>query len=388
MAGLQRFVTYIYRYEDRQKKENAGFAKIEIRGTICRIEIHVRNGNIRQQESQVYLFAEKVDHIHKMPLGTIGIIRGAGMVSFARSEEEFLQEGIQTDQLCGIGIFQGETMQLCSFWKDIEEDKRLRINDNGTQPPDQKQQAEQGKTTDQDQRAEQGKSTDQDQRADERKPTDQNQPADQDVVNSDKKSGSEQKQNQQIWNIQRRTMQMRRGQIQDYRGSNAELMQNQRKENAQNQSSGSRENTGVRSEEAWTETIRATELAEREMQKKEQSGWDAFYEKLKEKLPVCYPFEEDEMECFRMELKSLRELPSKYWYLGNNSFLLHGFFNYRHFLFGRMKTEQGEMYFIGVPGVFQNQERVMAAMFGFPEFRTAQKTEYKTGNYGYWYRVL
>ena len=49
MAGLQRFVTYIYRYEDRQKKENAGFAKIEIRGTICRIEIHVRNGNIRQQ---------------------------------------------------------------------------------------------------------------------------------------------------------------------------------------------------------------------------------------------------------------------------------------------------------------------------------------------------
>lgn len=42
-----------------------------------------------------------------------------------------------------------------------------------------------------------------------------------------------------------------------------------------------------------------------------------------------YPYftlpEDKNVECVRIELKDLRELPRKYWYLGNNSFLLHGF---------------------------------------------------------------
>lgn len=67
----------------------------------------------------------------------------------------------------------------------------------------------------------------------------------------------------------------------------------------------------------------------------------------------------------QIELSDLRELPKRYWYLGNNSFLLHGFFNYRHLLFGSLK--EGE-WFIGVPGVYERQERVMASIFGFPGF--------------------
>ena len=67
----------------------------------------------------------------------------------------------------------------------------------------------------------------------------------------------------------------------------------------------------------------------------------------------------------QLELSDIRELPKRYWYLGNNSFLLHGFFNYRHLLFG--KLENGE-WFIGVPGFYERQERVMASIFGFPGF--------------------
>lgn len=89
-----------------------------------------------------------------------------------------------------------------------------------------------------------------------------------------------------------------------------------------------------------------------------------------------------------MQLNDLQEFPKKYWYLCNNSFLLHGFFNYRHIIFGERINEERKEYFIGVPGVFQNQERIMASMFGFPEFSTAKDAEYKTGNFGYWYRIL
>ena len=73
---------------------------------------------------------------------------------------------------------------------------------------------------------------------------------------------------------------------------------------------------------------------------------------------------------------------------GNNSFLLHGFFNYRHIILGEMQENGKKAYCIGVPGVFANQERIMASMFGFPEFRTAKMAEYKTGNFGYWYRII
>ena len=38
MAGLQRFITYINKYENDEKQDNAGFAKIEIRSSICRRE--------------------------------------------------------------------------------------------------------------------------------------------------------------------------------------------------------------------------------------------------------------------------------------------------------------------------------------------------------------
>ena len=37
MAQYQRFLSYLFEYEGDQKKENCGFAKIEIRGDVQRI---------------------------------------------------------------------------------------------------------------------------------------------------------------------------------------------------------------------------------------------------------------------------------------------------------------------------------------------------------------
>ncbi len=48
MAGLQRFITYIYKYDNDEKMENTGFAKFEIRGNICKIEAHIRNISMEQ----------------------------------------------------------------------------------------------------------------------------------------------------------------------------------------------------------------------------------------------------------------------------------------------------------------------------------------------------
>ena len=73
----------------------------------------------------------------------------------------------------------------------------------------------------------------------------------------------------------------------------------------------------------------------------------------------------DRVNGVQIELSDLRELPRQYWYLGNNSFLLHGFFSYHHLLFGKLPSEK---WFLGVPGVYERQERIMASIFGFPGF--------------------
>ena len=45
MADITRFVTYLYYYDGNVKKYNAGFAKVEVRGGQCRIELHIKDLN-------------------------------------------------------------------------------------------------------------------------------------------------------------------------------------------------------------------------------------------------------------------------------------------------------------------------------------------------------
>ncbi len=117
--------------------------------------------------------------------------------------------------------------------------------------------------------------------------------------------------------------------------------------------------------------------------------WNLRWRFILENYPVMTPFSGDENTlCVRMELKDLRQLPRQFWYLGNNSFLLHGFFNYRYLILGMTDTLGMKRWFIGVPGVFQNPERVMATLFGFPEFRSEKPSRINTGEFGYWYRYL
>lgn len=113
--------------------------------------------------------------------------------------------------------------------------------------------------------------------------------------------------------------------------------------------------------------------------------WEQTWRYMLRIYPVLNQFEDhDHVLCVRIEIKDVRLLPEKYWSVVNNSFLLHGFFNYRYLIFGKI----GHSWIIGIPGIYQNQEHVMASIFGFPDFLAqAQKNE-RGEQPGYWYRVL
>lgn len=90
------------------------------------------------------------------------------------------------------------------------------------------------------------------------------------------------------------------------------------------------------------------------------------------------------IECVKIVPQDIGKLSMGNWKLGVNSFLSHGYYHYKYIMLGKVKFEKNEIYVIGVPGIFTNKEKYLANMFGFNVFIPARKTKFLSGNFGYW----
>lgn len=90
----------------------------------------------------------------------------------------------------------------------------------------------------------------------------------------------------------------------------------------------------------------------------------------------------DERVYVKLEPKDFVILQSKYQHLVNNSFLLHGFYNYRYIILGKEQD-----YYLGVPGVFYEREKMVAQMFGFEAFE-CPGGNVRGGEFGYYLRKV
>ncbi len=94
----------------------------------------------------------------------------------------------------------------------------------------------------------------------------------------------------------------------------------------------------------------------------------------------------------QIQRKDLAQLPRCEWKLSNNSFLLHGYYNYRHLAL----IEEGDIWKLGVPGVYHEKEANAAGAFGFGEFIPVRELGDNTvpeewddqENFGYWCRPV
>lgn len=94
----------------------------------------------------------------------------------------------------------------------------------------------------------------------------------------------------------------------------------------------------------------------------------------------------------KIQRKDLAQLPRCEWKLSNNSFLLHGYYNYRHLVL----IEEEDIWKLGVPGIYHEKEANAAGAFGFGEFIPGKELEGITiseewddqDNFGYWCRPV
>ncbi len=114
------------------------------------------------------------------------------------------------------------------------------------------------------------------------------------------------------------------------------------------------------------------------------SGLDRKWDQFQCHYPPMEPFTDDEIvECIRIAPKDIMFLRRDDQRFARNNFLLQSFYNYQHLMLGRLRDGG---YVLGVPGLYENQERFMANMFGFMNFKEARPG--KQENFGYWLRPV
>ncbi len=304
MAGMQRFVTYIYAYEEGRKSGNTGYAKIETRGSSGRIEIHFMNTGVMRGVGQVSFAYMKDGRIASIPIGEFPIERGTGTANIAFQTENILESNLDFNKIDGVCIVDSNEKRYFSFWREI---KMAEIKDEMLLPYIKQESEEEQK----------------------------------ELLQEEKQQPQQEVSQEVVEDAEQESLHTMEIQVQNV-----------------------------------FPTYDMTEIWEQWKNRKERTLYG------------------DEVEAVQIELKDLRELPKKYWYLGNNSFLLHGFFNYHYLLLGRLSDGR---WFLGVPGIYQRQERVMASIFGFPGFfltqkdavlQTASCEEMKEHQPGIWYHVL
>lgn len=349
MPQFRRFVAYLYYYENDTKEYLAGFAKVEMRGGICRLEIHLKGTEYAGQEGKVSLFIRREGKILAFPVGSMRLMSQSSDYTGRISEGELGDETCHMQDVCGILIQPGDGNFYGSQWDDGEihkeeieifraasRNQKLENQNKTSQNPVNQH------TTDQNPVSKNVTS---------QNPVNQN-TTDKNPVGQNKMSQNEVSQD----TVEEKEMQ-------------------------------AAEEPSLQTEEVPMRRIFPEQRRMEKAEENEASIWE-HWENLKRKMTILHPFEGENITCVHMELRDLRELPQKYWYLGNNSFLLHGFFNYRYLFFGEQVTSEGRELFLAVPGVYQKPEKVMAAIFGFPQFRTEKPCQQLEGTFGYWYRRM
>lgn len=106
------------------------------------------------------------------------------------------------------------------------------------------------------------------------------------------------------------------------------------------------------------------------------------WQQLQKIYPHIRPFQ-DEREYLSLRPEDFVILPSDAYRLVQNSFLLHGYFNYEHLILTCVPQKGGDQYYIGVPGNFFEKEKQVAVMYGFESFECRREPAGE-GEFGYY----
>ena len=409
MGDYKRLISYIYSYERGTKSKNAGFAKIESRNGICKVNISLRIADELMNEAEdnmleVFFFYRDNGEVKKVFLERIRIVNGCSMIKMRMNSDNIGNVGIAIDRITGIFIctraFLNEVHNLnivyASEWDDIPiEVNKFKEKSNDDINIQNSTEAElkiaEG-SLDSDTYDIKGEALENNINL-YRNAVVETDAESQLVSVLNSNSGTE---------IEPEVKGEIKSEIKSEMETNAEpepeIENDTKSEIETNEEPG----TEIEPETDFADDRKKCNNKLADMLKEgpkndeidDTGNADSVAGDYFRMLCNCYPkirVNEINGECIKITPHDISYLPKKYWHLCNNSFLLHGFYNYKYLLLCEKKIDSGKKYLVGVPGMFHQKEQVIARMFGFTEFECNNATN-RYGNkamkFGYWCMYL
>lgn len=409
MGDYKRLISYIYSYERGTKSKNAGFAKIESRNGICKVNISLRIADELMNEAEdnmleVFFFYRDNGEVKKVFLERIRIVNGCSMIKMRMNSDNIGNVGIAIDRITGIFICTRAFLKgvhnlnivYASEWDDIpiEVNKfKEKSNDdiniqNSTEaelkiaegPLDSDTYDIKGEALENNINLYRNVAVETD--AESQLVS---------VLNSN--SGTE---------IENEVKGEIKSEIKSEMETNAEQEPEIENDTKSEIETNAEPGTEIEPETDFADDRKKCNNKLADMLKEEQKNdeiddtgnADSVAGDYFRMLCNCYPkirVNEINGECIKITPHDISYLPKKYWHLCNNSFLLHGFYNYKYLLLCEKKMDSGKKYLVGVPGMFHQKEQVIARMFGFTEFECNNATNQygnKAMKFGYWCMYL
>ena len=399
MGDYKRLISYIYSYERGTKSKNAGFAKIESRNGICKVNISLRIADELMNEAEdnmleVFFFYRDNGEVKKVFLERIRIVNGCSMIKMRMNSDNIGNVGIAIDRITGIFICTRAFLKgahnlnivYASEWDDIP----IEVNKFKEKSNDD---INIQNSTEAELKIAEG-------------PLDSNTydikgEALENNINLYRNAVVETDAESQLVSV-----------LDSNPGPEIENeIKGEIKSEIKSEIKNEIKSEIETNEEPGPEIEPETDFADdrkkcnnklADMLKEEQKNdeiddignADSVAGDYFRMLCNCYPkirVNEINGECIKITPHDISYLPKKYWHLCNNSFLLHGFYNYKYLLLCEKKMDSGKKYLVGVPGMFHQKEQVIARMFGFTEFECNNATN-RYGNkamkFGYWCMYL
>ena len=450
MSAYHRLISYIYAYEGGIKGKNTGFAKLETRGTSCRIQVSVRRVFAGGSPIGVYLLAGQ----EEIRIGTLFVRGGNGEFRAVVNCENIEGSGCNMEECCGLTLHETDSAwrAYTTIWEDaVAHAAEVELADVTAEKVREQEAEKEGATRklaenvagevnsasvgkekldEASELTRSGEMESQDTSTETEKKEAVNinetdfgisQPQPEKLEDSnleifedtqtmeavpDISETSDHQEAEVVQETQTETPQ------ESFQESTQEVQTKTPKESFQEsyqeaQTEARRKDSQESTREVRKEALPDSppdhqEAFQSDSQNQKQPQPDSSKEFPKEdpaetlwdRLRVTYPkvtaFEcADGCEILVIKPQDIGLLPRENWVYGNNSFLLHGYYNYRYLILARLgKPGERGRYILGVPGHYGNNEKYMAAMFGFDRFVRSTRQPPRDSRFGYWYTDL
>lgn len=370
MADYKRLVSYIYAYPGGVRDKNVGFAKAEVRNGQFKLAVSIKGVYTDTPKIfGVYVMVDKQKHkpggFTLLKTGTVLINQGMGQYQDIFNPLNINQSGYKFEDISGIALAMehDEFYRMFSLWEDCilntdditiasaetlhkshEQESKKQIAEEIFEKKEKTEELKGHESSDK-----RGNSEEFEEAVEE---------AVQEIQTKDSKITASEEEKSQIQATQ-------------------VIWQNDCKEQTQ---------TETDSKKIGIEEGKKENLLQIIKQKRELSE----FEKIFINADFVDAFDDDYFyDCIEVAPERLKKLPVEDEAVINNSFLVHGYYNFKHILFGKVReNDNGTHYFIGVPGMYCNRERFMASMFGFRNFKKSHRSDCSNPYFGYWYQEI